>query len=203
MAYRCKRCGCPEVYHSCAAFLSKKQQAPVPICIALPLDTRTTGQQPIADTPCETMQDKHVHLETQNVQPMHDAPICDTADVPNEPPKQSSTPPRSHINACERCDAGEARRIRGFKWCYVRQSIARVRGDRLCRTCRRAFCDTLEEFIPMPPSKPGCFLIARTRHLKRVSRPDAITLLCVAGQLLKAAALNEKTTKTVDRRSLV
>eukprot|EP00966_Prymnesium_polylepis_P328209 7384014-Prymnesium_polylepis.1 len=87
----------------------------------------------------------------------------------------------------------------GYRWSECEQRCVRMQGELLCERCRRTLCDELAEYIPAPPGRPGCYQIARTRHEKRVSLAQGVTLLWVGGRYTEAKALKDTGHATVCR----
>ena len=197
MPYQCKLCGCTQVYHSCATVL-RARSAPgtastdtrpaASVVVAEPVTIQT--QEALHTT---LLQDReHVQVQTGSHEPYAQS---DSAAATPETTLDSPS-----IAMCVRCGAHSSDYVYGMKWCFVLQTKIRVRGDRLCRDCRRHLCDELNEYIPMPPSKPGGYLVVRSRNMKRVSRKDGVTLLWLAGRYTAARKLSGSSVLTVSRK---
>ena len=59
--------------------------------------------------------------------------------------------------------------------------------------------DDLIEYIPAPPQKPGCYLLARTRHDKRITKANGVTLLWLSGRRIDALALSKQQVASISR----
>jgi hypothetical protein len=207
MPYRCKRCGSVEVYHSCAVVLGGCRASIVP---ALPAMIHIVAPStPSHTTTCRDhggMRSRYVCHQANAVMPCT-AQSTDGGAVPDiAPTVVATTTPTKVLRmepSCVRCGTHGAENVKGMKWCYATQQRISVLGDCLCRACRRQLCDELVEFIPMPPGKPGAYLIVRSRYLKRVCRRDGITLLWLSGHYLAASALKRSSVKTVCRRNIL
>jgi len=205
MPYQCKLCSSLEVYHSCATvlraagaaslttFSDVPHAAPVTVagCVTVRSDAEATFQQP-------ALQQPHLHVVKPRKQ---------LADEPQAQPNnahltsESDSSSMCKHSSCTRCGAQSSTDyVYGMKWCFASQQRIRVRGDRLCRDCRNQLCDDLADYIPMPPSMPGAYLVVRSRHMKRVSRKDGITMLWLSGQYLAAKELSGRSALTVSRR---
>ena len=200
MPYQCKRCGSLELYHSCATRLMQcvvrthpiVQPAALQVCCeSLPSTTHTT------------VSNVNVNHINHNGGAKQEVPHT----IASSPPHVDTTPLVTHAThfvarPCKRCKKGGAEAVKGWKWCYAKDCRIRVHGERLCTECRREICDELIDYIPRPPSQPGCYLITRTHKMARVSRKDGVTLLWLSGRYTEACELSRKTVKTIQRQGV-
>lgn len=196
--YQCKLCGCTQVYHSCATML-RARSAP---CIASTDPTLVAAIVVAKPVTIEAPTLQPTLLQhTEHVQVLPEPQL----DGPYTQSDKALTTPETTLDSasnasCVHCGVQSSTdHVYGMKWCFASQRKIRVRGDRLCRACRRHICDELVEYIPMPPSKPGGYLVVRSRNMKRVSRKDGVTLLWLAGKYMAAKELSGRSVLTVSR----
>eukprot|EP00966_Prymnesium_polylepis_P044736 1036218-Prymnesium_polylepis.2 len=185
MKYQCTLCGSSTVYHSCAVVLRARapesfKHSPLP-------PTATTNLQGLVT---------HNALQAANANVFHAVHQQAEADVALDE-KEKSAPIDTTLTPTLR--AMRPKHVSGFKWCFSSQQKVRVSGDLLCGSCKRQLCDELEEYIPRPPRQPGGYLIVRSRHKKRVSHGDGVTLLWLSGQYLAAQQLSKRSLRSVSR----
>lgn len=204
MPYQCKLCGCRQVYHSCATVLRARSGLGVVSADPTPASNRlVVVAKPTAAIQVPTVQLTQLqHKKDVQVLPPHmEPPRSDEAYTqPIHPATPAEIPiaPASDAS-CVHCGVQSSEHVYGMKWCFASQRKIRVRGDRLCRACRRHICDELVDYIPMPPSKPGGYLVVRSRNMKRVSHKDGVTLLWLAGKYMAAKELSSRPVLTVSR----
>ena len=95
------------------------------------------------------------------------------------------------------CTRAVDRVRRGLRWDNARNATTWVHGDKLCEPCYVELRDMLKEYIPVPPGKPGGYLIAQARKKKRVPKNCAISLLWCHGRLIEARRVLEHGNATV------
>jgi hypothetical protein len=141
------------------------------------------------------------YVQVQVLPPQMQLSRSDEAYIhPSHPPNTADAPlaPAS-CASCVHCGVQSSKHVNGMMWCFASQRTIRVRGDRLCRACQRHICDELVDYIPMSPSKPGGYLVVRSRNMKRVSHKDGVTLLWLAGKYMAAKELSARPVLTVSR----
>ena len=94
-------------------------------------------------------------------------------------------------------DASIKRHLSGFD--YVNDQRVSLRGDRLCETCYVEMRDEIAEHIPMPPGRPGGYIVARSRHLKTVDKGTGITIAWCRGDLCRAVRVHRSKSARVAR----
>jgi hypothetical protein len=205
MPYQCKRCGSRIVKHACNRGSMHVSAAPSVSFSFHPLAVlqREVGQQKEKPTIDVDVCGRKRLLE-ESSERLHIG-----ARVIAEPVAMSSFPhwkasAQTHEVAtiaitCKNCGGAGARMTHGYRWSESGQRCVRMPGELLCEQCRRALCDELAEYIPAPPGRPGCYHIARTRHEKRVSIAQGVTLLWVGGRYAEAKALRDTGHATVCR----
>lgn len=105
--------------------------------------------------------------------------------------------------SCAKCDASECtssakRFLRGFDTAADGTRIKRT-GNALCEECYMKCKLHIEDAIPMPPGRPGGYLVARTRHLKTVERKIGVAIAWCRGDLLRAVELYDSSSSRVVR----
>eukprot|EP00966_Prymnesium_polylepis_P303282 7005652-Prymnesium_polylepis.1 len=203
MKYQCKLCGSSTVYHSCAAVLRARaserfKHSPPPPTATAKLEGFVTHnalqaanvlhavhQQAVADVVLDE-KEKNAPIDTTHTRTNR----VETTAIGERYVKQQR---------CAQCGTQGAKHVSGIKWSFSSQQKVRVSGDLLCGFCKRQLCDELEEYIPRPPGQPGGYLIVRSRHKKRVSRGDGVTLLWLSGQYLAAQQLSKRSLRSVSR----
>ena len=86
------------------------------------------------------------------------------------------------------CGTEAERTLRGFDDDPDGRRIRR-QGDALCNVCYLKHKLHIEDAIPMPPQRPGGYLVARTRQLKTVERRVGVAIAWCRGDLLRAVEL--------------
>ena len=207
MPYECKRCGSPFVKHACSRGSSN-----------LAIKTHFTAAPLISSLSCETavlqavesvkQRDDDVHgmhglLKEHSERKPFRACIAVTQSTPTL--QQRAFAQNYNVNTnilCRCCGGAGAVMTHGYRWSDRERRCLRMQGELLCEQCRRSLRDELQEYIPSPPGRPGCYQITRTRHEKRVSLKQGVTLLWVSGRYTEAKALKDTGRASVLRSSV-
>ena len=161
--YTCRDCGSTSVYHRCCPRVVAQQTTAV--VLAVPVQQLSYSHQANAPTPPPpASMAPQLNDKTSNHQ------VCDVVNC---------------TNAVDRAR-------RGLRWNNAQNKTTWVRGDNLCAACFAELRDLLAEYIPVPPGKPGGYLIAQARKTKRVPKDRAISLLWCHGRLIEARRVLER-----------
>jgi hypothetical protein len=201
MPYQCKRCGSLIVKHACGERLMDINAAPP---MSPPSSSHASPmllQREVA--PRKRLLDVHVYgrergSEEPTARP-HSRVFATAAQVALSPHRQAYAQTREATLTCKNCGGAGASMTHGLRWSDCEERCMRMPGELLCENCRRSLCDELEEYIPAPPERPGCYQIVRTRLKERVSLAQGVTLLCVSGRYTEAKALKDTKKATVCR----
>ena len=107
-----------------------------------------------------------------------------TSFAPHEQQPVKCTPPKRKLCDSPECTSSAKRFLRGFDIAADGTRIKRM-GDALCeRSVIGVFVKCklhIEDAIPMPPGRPGGYLVARTRQLKTVERKIGVAIAWCRG----------------------
>ncbi len=195
MGFSCRTCGSTQVFHNCREVLDKaKTLATEPASTArnsLIVSARPILQQPVHVTspaPAKPVIDKLSHTPSVDTKALA---VC-------EPPQTIVTLP-----SCERpgCKRHGTKQLFGFDFTKGESVYKkRLKGNLLCLECYCELRDLIAEHIPAPGrSKPGGYVLARTRKLKTVEKSVGVTIAWCRGDLLRAAKVFRGSASRVSR----